>query len=48
MEVIQQEAQGVQHNFSVLFMHAEDQILTSQMMVEIANEFIDLYEKIAN
>lgn len=44
MEVIQQEAQGVKHQIPVLFMHAEDQMMTSQMVVELAKEFVDLYE----
>ncbi|WP_368486326.1 PTS lactose/cellobiose transporter subunit IIA [Spiroplasma sp. DGKH1] len=46
MDVIQQEAQGVKHQIPVLFMHAEDQMMTSQMVVELAKEFIDLYEKL--
>lgn len=46
IEVIQQEAQGVQHDFKVLFMHAEDQMLTAQMVMELAKEFVDLYKKL--
>ncbi|AHF60559.1 hypothetical protein P344_00535 [Spiroplasma mirum ATCC 29335] len=46
IDVIKQEAQGVKHQISVLFMHAEDQMMTSQMVVELAKEFINLYEKL--
>ncbi|ARU91765.1 lichenan-specific PTS system IIA component [Spiroplasma clarkii] len=46
LEVIQQEAQGVKHEFSVLFMHAEDQMLTSQSTIDFAERFINIYKLI--
>lgn len=44
-EVIQQEAQGIQLDFKVLFMHAEDQLLTSQTLILLVGEMIEMYEK---
>lgn len=44
--LIQQEAQGIQLNFSLLFMHAEDQLMTTITLRDIANEMIEMYKKI--
>lgn len=44
MMIIAKEGQGYQLPFSVLFMHAEDQLMTTQMIIEISKEFINLYE----
>ncbi|WP_425381388.1 PTS lactose/cellobiose transporter subunit IIA [Spiroplasma endosymbiont of Polydrusus pterygomalis] len=41
---IAKEGQGYQLPFSVLFMHAEDQLNSSQMIIEISKEFINLYK----
>ncbi|WP_424526684.1 PTS lactose/cellobiose transporter subunit IIA [Spiroplasma endosymbiont of Glossina fuscipes fuscipes] len=46
MSIIQQEAQGVKHQVPALFIHAEDQMMTAQMVIELAKEFIDLYDKL--
>ena len=43
MDVIVQEAQGVKHPFNVLFMHAEDQFLTTETLLLVIGEFIELY-----
>lgn len=32
--------------FSILLIHAEDQMITSQMMLELAVELIEMYKKI--
>lgn len=45
-EVIQKEAQGEQLDFKVLFMHAEDQLLTTQTLILLAKEIIDLHKSI--
>ncbi|KAJ3615600.1 hypothetical protein Zmor_016292 [Zophobas morio] len=45
MEIVVQEAQGVQHEFKVLFMHAEDQMLTCQTLMIVAEEMIAMYKK---
>lgn len=31
---------------NVLFIHAEDQMLTSQMTIELAKEFVELYKRL--
>ncbi|PQP79665.1 PTS lactose/cellobiose transporter subunit IIA [Spiroplasma sp. ChiS] len=46
MTIIQEEAQGTKHQIPVLFMHAEDQMMTAQMVIELAKEFIELYDKL--
>ncbi|AHI52588.1 PTS lactose/cellobiose transporter subunit IIA [Spiroplasma culicicola] len=46
MDVVVQEAQGIQHDFKVLFMHAEDQMLTTQTLMVLAQEMIEMYKKI--
>lgn len=44
MAIIVKEAQGHQLPFSMLFMHAEDQLNSSQMIIDISKEFINLYQ----
>ena len=41
--LIQQEAAGKKTGFSLILMHAEDQMCSTEMAKEMANEFIDLY-----
>lgn len=43
-ELIQAEASGEKINIPILFMHAEDQLLTTQTLIMMAEEFIDLYK----
>ena len=45
-EVIQKEAQGEQLEFKVLFLHAEDQLLTTQTLILMVEEMIDLHKKV--
>lgn len=45
-DVIQKEAQGEQLVFKVLFMHAEDQLLTTQTLILLVGELIDLHKEI--
>ncbi|MGL5268852.1 MAG: PTS lactose/cellobiose transporter subunit IIA [Spiroplasma sp.] len=47
-EVITEEGKGQPLNFSVLFIHAEDQLMTTQMIIELSKEIIELYKKINN
>ena len=44
--LIQQEASGEKVEVQLLLMHAEDQLMSAEAFKIIANEFIDLYEKI--
>ena len=46
MDVIAEEAKGIKHQFNVLFIHAEDQLLTTQTLILIIEEFIEIYKKI--
>ena len=45
-EVIQEEAKGTQLEFRVLFLHAEDQLLTTQTLILLVQEMIELHQKI--
>ncbi|MDY4065194.1 MAG: PTS lactose/cellobiose transporter subunit IIA [Ligilactobacillus agilis] len=48
-ELIQKEAAGQKVEFSLLFMHAEDQFASTEMAQLLAKELIDLYsDKFAN
>lgn len=46
-DVISAEAQGQQLEYKVLFLHAEDQLLSTQTLILLAQEIIDLHKKIA-
>lgn len=41
--LIQQEAAGKKTGFSLILMHAEDQMCSTELAKDMANEFIDLY-----
>ncbi|MTW86823.1 PTS lactose/cellobiose transporter subunit IIA [Virgibacillus dakarensis] len=45
-ELIQKEAQGEGVPFSLLFMHAEDQLMSTETIKHMAKEMIHLYNKI--
>lgn len=42
--LIQKEACGEKTEFSLLLMHAEDQMMTTETLKLMADEFIELYE----
>lgn len=46
MEVIVAEAKGEKLNIPVLFMHAEDQLLTTQTLILLVKELIAIYQVI--
>lgn len=46
LPVVTNEAQGKNLEFSVIFMHAEDQYLTTELLKTIAQKFINVYKKI--
>ena len=46
--LIQQEASGERVEVQLLLLHAEDQLMSAEAFKIIANEFIDLYEKIGS
>ncbi|QNO14058.1 PTS lactose/cellobiose transporter subunit IIA [Alkalicella caledoniensis] len=41
--LIQKEASGEKIEFNLLFMHAEDQLMTTDLLKLMAHEIIDLY-----
>ncbi|TJX62561.1 PTS lactose/cellobiose transporter subunit IIA [Soehngenia saccharolytica] len=43
-KLIQSEAKGDRKEFSLLLVHAQDHLMGSIMMKDIAREFVDLYE----
>ncbi|WP_342269245.1 PTS lactose/cellobiose transporter subunit IIA [Spiroplasma endosymbiont of Aspidapion aeneum] len=44
MDVITDEANGIMHTPTVLFLHAEDQMLSTQTLMLMAREIIQLYD----
>ncbi|WP_338971921.1 PTS lactose/cellobiose transporter subunit IIA [Spiroplasma endosymbiont of Panorpa germanica] len=46
MDIVSAEAGGEKITFPILFIHAEDQLLTTQTIILLAKEFIDVYKKI--
>ena len=44
--MIQKEASGEKVEFSVLFVHAQDHLMTALVVIDLAQEFIDVYKKI--
>jgi len=44
-ECIQKEASGEQLPFSILFMHSEDQLLSTETMREMAVQLVTVYEE---
>jgi PTS system cellobiose-specific IIA component len=45
LEFVQKEAQGEQLPFSLILMHAEDQMLTTETLKILIIELIEIYEK---
>lgn len=43
---IQKEAEGGQLPFSILFLHAEDQLLSTEIMRDMVVQLIDVYEEL--
>lgn len=43
-ELIQKEASGEKTEFSLLFMHAEDQMASTEIIQLLSKEFIDFYQ----
>lgn len=47
MGMIQQEASGEEVKTGLLLMHAEDQLMNAETIKILAEEFIELYQKLA-
>lgn len=48
LPIVTHEAQGNDLTFSVIFMHAEDQYLTTDLFKTIAQKFVNVYKKGVN
>jgi PTS system cellobiose-specific IIA component len=48
MDIVVREAKGEKHPFKVLFLHAEDQLLTTQTLILIIQEFVEIYKLLKN
>lgn len=46
-EMIQAEIRGEKTPLSLLMVHAQDHLMTSLLCIDLAQEFIDLYKKLA-
>ncbi len=46
MDIISAEAAGEKITIPVLFMHAEDQLLTTETVILLSKEIIEIHEKI--
>lgn len=46
-KLLQQEASGEPVNVSVILVHSQDHLMTAMTLKELANEMIDMYERIA-
>jgi cellobiose-specific phosphotransferase system component IIA len=46
-EVIQGEARGEEHDFSLLFAHAQDTLMTVMSESNIANKLVGVFEKMS-
>lgn len=44
--IIQEEAEGNIKNITILMAHAQDHLMNAITIIEMAREFVDLYEKI--
>ena len=46
MEMVQQEAGGNRVELSILFTHAQDQLMNAEILKTLCDEFIDLYRRL--
>lgn len=44
VELIQKEAQGEKLEFSLMIMHAEDQLMSAETIKDLAKELIEMYK----
>jgi len=44
-KLLQEEADGNKHDVTVLLVHAQDHLMTAMTVKDLANEMIDMYEK---
>ena len=46
-DLMQEEADGKVNNVSILMAHAQDHLMNAITVLDIAHEFVDLYERIS-
>lgn len=46
-ELLQQDSQGQSPQFSLLLMHAEDQLMSAELLKIVAEELIAVYQRLA-
>ncbi len=46
--LIQNEADGVKNEISILLIHSQDHLMTGMTVLDMAEEFVDLYEIVNN
>lgn len=46
-ELITNEANGGKNEFSVLLVHSQDHLMTSMVVIDMAEQFVDVYERMA-
>jgi cellobiose PTS system EIIA component len=46
-KLLQNEANGIKTDVSVILIHAQDHLMTAMTVKDLANEMIDMYEKMA-
>ena len=47
-DMVSAEANGEELPFSVLLIHGQDHLMTAMAVIDIAKEFIDIYDKLNN
>ena len=47
-ELIQAEIRGERTPLNLLMVHAQDHLMTALVVIDLAQEFLDLYEKVEN
>ncbi|QDP38985.1 PTS lactose/cellobiose transporter subunit IIA [Radiobacillus deserti] len=45
-QLLQEEAEGKKNEVSVILVHAQDHLMTAMTVKDLANEMIEMYEKI--
>lgn len=46
-KLLQNEANGIKTDISVILIHAQDHLMTAMTVKDLANEMIDMYEKMS-
>ncbi|MBO8434436.1 MAG: PTS lactose/cellobiose transporter subunit IIA [Tyzzerella sp.] len=47
-QLIQDEAAGIKNEISILLIHSQDHFMTGSTVIDMAEEFVDLYDRLEN